>query len=854
MNQTTHHLLAGIALLLAGLFLAAALLLGAPQATYADPGVRYAAPAAQGNGDCTSWDHACTLQTALVGAVSGDEIWVKKGVHYPGTDRLHTFTLKNGVALYGGFAGTETERSQRDWQTNVAVLSGDIDRNDIIDPDGVVTTAADIVGVNAYHVVTGGSADSTAVLDGLVITAGQANDNNSYPNGEGGGMRNPFNSNPTISNVVFSGNTALRGGGMHNYSSSPALNNVAFRGNTATQNGGGMYNTTSSNALLLDVTFHGNTAQHGGGIYSYQSDMALTDVTFSGNLATNSGGGMYIFYGSPALANVVFKDNVAAAYGGGIGNTYGSPAMSHIIFSNNVANIGGGMHTYYGAATLTDVTFSGNVGQAGGGGMYNYASSLALLDVVFSRNTSPYDGGGIQNYNNSNATLINVIFSGNDGRKGGGIYNHYSSPTLINVSFSGNTANVSGGGMHSYYYSNPTVTNAILWENSAPDGQEISCEVSSTPSIAYSNIRACGGSGAWNSDCGSDGGGNIDADPRFIDAANGNLRLGFGSPAIDTGASTGCPATDLDGNPRPNDGNGDEIVICDMGAYEAGTMVAVEPVLPGGPPYEFEGQPGVSIEIHDLGGRANGALAWLYVDGMGVDHPHATDEMTSGQYWLIRGLQADGVTDASGFLATLTLPHDLPDHTAAHACRFDGVSSWDCARSDSSAGSVVRTDVTQFSDWTVSNGMPLAVTLSSFTAQVQGDHVLVAWETLSEFDTLGFNLWRGLAADGSDRELLTFVPSQSPGSTQGAVYQVQDAAVQAGYTYWYWLEDIDLSGQTTLHGPVSATMPAPTAVRLAGVDPTPASSPAMPATAVAVVVLAGLALLASLRRWQMMRR
>jgi hypothetical protein len=132
--------------------------------------------------------------------------------------------------------------------------------------------------------------------------------------------------------------------------------------------------------------------------------------------------------------------------------------------------------------------------------------------------------------------------------------------------------------------------------------------------------------------------------------------------------------------------------------------------------------------------------------------------------------------------------------------------------------------------------------------------VLVAWETVSEIDTLGFHLWRGLAADGSDRELLTFVPAQAPGSTQGAVYQVQDAAVQAGYTYWYWLEDIDLGGHTTLHGPVSATMPAPTAVTLAQLASGPTSGPATPTAAATVALLAGVALWAGLRRRPMMRR
>ena len=113
---------------------------------------------------------------------------------------------------------------------------------------------------------------------------------------------------------------------------------------------------------------------------------------------------------------------------------------------------------------------------------------------------------------------------------------------------------------------------------------------------------------------------------------------------------------------------------------------------------------------------------------------------------------------------------------------------------------------------------PLAVTLASFVTEPRDGQVLVAWETVSELDHVGFNLYRGLQADGSDRTLLTYVVSQAPGSTQGASYSYEDAAVEAGQTYWYWLEDIDLNGATTLHGPVSATVQAPTAVTLAGFE------------------------------------
>ncbi len=113
------------------------------------------------------------------------------------------------------------------------------------------------------------------------------------------------------------------------------------------------------------------------------------------------------------------------------------------------------------------------------------------------------------------------------------------------------------------------------------------------------------------------------------------------------------------------------------------------------------------------------------------------------------------------------------------------------------------------------SGTPLAVTLASFTAQAQGASVLVEWETVSEIGNLGFNLYRNVTAD-EPGDLLAFVPAQAPGATQGAVYSYLDAAVEAGQTYWYWLEAVDVSGATTLHGPVSVQVSAPTAVQLAG--------------------------------------
>ncbi|MGC8878895.1 MAG: beta strand repeat-containing protein, partial [Anaerolineae bacterium] len=241
MDSGSRISLAGMVLLLIGLSLWVGWALSVP--AYANPGILYAAPSAQGSGNCSSWADACTLQTALAQATSGDEIWVKRGVHKPTTvssDRTASFTLKDGVALYGGFLGTEDERDQRNWQTNVTVLSGDIGGDDIVDTSGVVTTTANIRGSNSYHVIYSTGDTSTAILDGFVVTAGQAN--GAMFQDYGGGMFND-NSDPTVRNVIFSGNAAIQGGGMYNSDSHPTLVNVTFSGNAATQDGGGMYNS-----------------------------------------------------------------------------------------------------------------------------------------------------------------------------------------------------------------------------------------------------------------------------------------------------------------------------------------------------------------------------------------------------------------------------------------------------------------------------------------------------------------------------------------------------------------------------------------------------------------------------------
>jgi len=300
--------------------------------------------------DGCNWGTAFSkLQDALTASVAGDEIWVATGTYYPdegstqiNDDRSSTFHLKNGVAVYGGFNGTETTRSQRDPSFNVTILSGDI---------GTVGVIAD----NAYQVVriVGNLAD-VYVLDGFTVTSGNSNgssghgggiyiqnaspylgnltitDNIASANGAGvfvtslSSVRASYSS-PSLANVVISNNTAARGGGLYTQNSSPVLSSVSFVGNTATSGAGGGMNNQVLNAstdeysipILDGVTFSGNSARGGAGLFNNHSYPVLINVTFSSNIASIRGGAMLNEGASPILRNVTITGNSAPVGTGG---------------------------------------------------------------------------------------------------------------------------------------------------------------------------------------------------------------------------------------------------------------------------------------------------------------------------------------------------------------------------------------------------------------------------------------------------------------------------------------------------------------------------------------------------------
>ncbi len=309
---------------------------------------------ATGTGTGKSWENAYPYLTdALNAAASGNTIYVAEGVYYPdqsaaipnGTGlRTASFSLLNNVTIYGGFdpsVGVDT-LAERSWKNYKTYLSGNI---------GDIKSASD----NSYHVVKNSKdVTSTAILDGFIIAAGNAN--GSSLTSSGGGMTNE-NASPIIRNCVFSQNQASgQGAGMYNiYQSEPYLFNCEFNANTSGSGGGGMYNDGSSPELEA-CTFTGNQALSGAGVYNNGSSPVLTGTVFTDNSAGYGGGAVYNYNASaPVFYNCIFSENFAAYDGGAIHNAYNSSSLAvNCTFTGN----------------LLDSTNSGH-----GGGIYNRSNS-----------------------------------------------------------------------------------------------------------------------------------------------------------------------------------------------------------------------------------------------------------------------------------------------------------------------------------------------------------------------------------------------------------------------------------------------------------------------------------------------
>ena len=610
---------------------------------------------AVGNNDGLAWQHAFTsLQDGIAAWTAGDEIWVAEGRYFPDTgstqtpgDQTASFVLQDGMSIYGGFSGTENSRDEADPSVQFTVLSGDIDKNDLlvgsgIAPPGVTPFYTNIQGANSWHVVRMETIfTGTTTLDGLVITGGSVPKTEpGVPTavGRGGGVRLLLNYQSgtfRMKRVRVQGNHAeIEGGGIYaqgaqlDISESDFINNGAddyncanLRDDDGRQGGGGLFASVDDAAKsgydplrsLKDVTFQGNYAEFGGGFFNEyttseaprRQNQLLERVSFDTNTATFQGGGMFNRNSDPKLNQVSFTGNRIEPCN--TAPTPDDPIWGGAGFYTTVSSLS---LEGAGGPVLTDVVFSGNDAR-----MYNTAPACP----------DKYEGfGGAMLSRNSNPTLNNVLASGNNSHNSGGAIYAYSDSvghtiTINNSTFAGNSINQNattcGNGRSFAQGENiphyAVINNSIFWNNE--EGPLIYDPFATanpgTLKIQQSTVQGCGDSGAWGipMSCGMDEGGNTDIDPAFVAPVSigaaptqaGNYRLMISSPAVDSGDNTLVPTgvtTDLDGGPRVTDGDGNGVAVVEKGAYE----------LPTGCP--FAGDHTLRVKWDATG--ANTGLTW----------------------------------------------------------------------------------------------------------------------------------------------------------------------------------------------------------------------------------------------------
>lgn len=555
---------------------------------------------ASGNNDGTSWADAYTsLQTALAAASSGQNIWVAAGTYTPSQEaggtgnRFKTFQLKNGVGLYGGFAGNEDpstfDLGSRDFETSETILSGE--------------TGGEFVYHVFRHVNIG--LNSTAVLDGFTVSSGLAD--GSGTENKGGGMLNSGSStangsSPAIRNCVFQDNAATEGGAVYNSRyCNPALSGTAFNDNSATLKGGGVFNIRNT-AVFSDCTFSGNsvssTGANDGGAAMYNTTSAATEgptlsyCSFSANTvsSTSKGGAIFSYLnpGKISISNSSFKNNTAQ-YGGALYHNSGSDVnrdasdvqISNCIFEENSAMYGGAVFSDRHNSQVIACIIRGNEAMEQSGGFYG---------------------------RNAFSKLVNCLISGNkSGKHGGGVYFNAETPEIINTTITGNYSGERGGGISIIGSSALAFKNSILYGNTSAEGTELWICETCTANIDYSLFGNASGDVFMAAGGILNASNTLNSDPVFLSpydlptSSNTPNTLGYyfisgcSSPALDAGLNSHVPAgitEDLLGTGRILDGNEDDTAVVDLGAYEfdPNSCIALAPSAgdgSAGNPYEI---------------------------------------------------------------------------------------------------------------------------------------------------------------------------------------------------------------------------------------------------------------------------
>ena len=401
---------------------------------------------------------------------------------------------------------------------------------------------------------------------------------------------------------------------------------VAYDGSTIWVSNG-LYHLTSEIEISTDVRMQ---SMHGADVTILDGGDAVRCLKLSGSgsvvdgftLAHGraaSGGGLFIEAEATARKCII-RECHATAQGGGAFLDRAGVLESSSVSNNTSASNGGGVYLHYGG-TLRDARVTGNrsINSSSDGGGVVCVGSGIVEGCIVTDNTAADDGGGVQCGNNRGVpggTVKNTEVWGNTcSDKGGGIMLWPGSlaenclvvsnqanlgggmmfrggGTVSHVTVVANRANSYGGGTYSYSSGGVDLHNSIIVFNTAPSSNNCFRSASDVYATTCSTPLLPGTS-------------NIDVNPLLVNVP-GDLRLSSASPCVDAGSVSGT-IRDIEGTPRPLDGDNDTLALPDMGTYE--TLHEAADSDGDGMPDGWERQNGMNMTSRDGDGDADGDLA-----------------------------------------------------------------------------------------------------------------------------------------------------------------------------------------------------------------------------------------------------
>ncbi|HEY3413477.1 MAG TPA: choice-of-anchor Q domain-containing protein [Armatimonadota bacterium] len=324
--------------------------------------------------DGADWAHPKrTIQAAVDSAILLDrEVWVAAGTY--GND---VNILKGNVMLYGGFAGDETMRNQRNPAVNKSII------------DRCLVQIADLP-----------RKDNRTIVDGFTIHDGRG-----YSSGlsyqEGGGL-DINGSAPIISGNTIEGNYLTTvdsyGGGLYvGYTSSssntdrPYISCNVIQGNYA-RVGGGIYITYSdayvrNNVIEINHSETRNTYPgFGGGIATEHATATITGNTIRGNHADSTGGGIYCYDLPVVVRDNAVVENTSDEFSAGIHCSTDAQILNNVIRGNVSSNSVGGLSLKNGTITLANNLIAVNKSTSYAGGLWAHEASVNLYNNTFASN------------------------------------------------------------------------------------------------------------------------------------------------------------------------------------------------------------------------------------------------------------------------------------------------------------------------------------------------------------------------------------------------------------------------------------------------------------------------------------